>query len=332
MIRLFKNSSPLVLIILVITTFLLRLPVLVLDLPAPLVSHAGILDSLSMIIFNTHFQWSNTWHYILGSSIVLFMAFYMQHIILKHKVMDKSGFLPAYSIILLCSIHQDFLFVTAPLLSMLFILLAFTKIYTAYFVEKAQSKILDAGLFTGFAAILYLPSSIFILSIFIALVLLKTLSLRQVILYFFAILIPFYLLAAGLFVSGNLLSFLAHNDYTVLMNHQKFSAFQPKPTEIMTAVFLLMILMTGVVKTQNEANKSLAHIRKFYGTGVIILISCILSILLCNCLSITHAIVAVIPACGFFVNFYKDLKRAWLGELIHLILLVLIFLSYLINQ
>ena len=331
MLLLFRKSNPFILFALVVYALLLRAFILFLPLEVPLCSHQGIMDFMADWLFGTKFMFSDVMHYILSTSVVLFLAFYLQAQVVKHKIAERSGFLPAFFVILLCSAQPEYLFFTAPLLSMVFVLVAVCKIYATYFTEKNQGKIFDAAFCLSISAIIYFPNSILLLSMFIALVLLRTISLRDVLVYFTAYFIPIFLLFTMLFVYDQLVPFLTKNDFTVFLNHGGWMSMQPKPMDWVAIAAFLPAIMFGGFQTQLDAGKSLAHVRKFYGTFAILLLSTILALLLCNRFSKTHVLMGALPASMYGVNLVRNMKRAWLAELIHVILLIVIILSYLIH-
>jgi len=328
---LFRKSNPFILFALIVYALLLRSFVLFLPLQVPLCSHQGIIDFLANWLFHTPFVFSDVMHYLLSTAVVLFLAFYLQAQVVKHKIAERSGFLPAFFIVLLCSAQPEYLFFTPPLLSMVFVLVALCKIYATYFSDKNQSKIFDAALFLSVSAIIYFPNILLLISLFVALILLRTISLRDVLVYFTAYFIPLFLFFTALFLDDQLIPFLVKNDFTLLLNHGGWSSLQPKTMDWISIAAFVPVLVLGGIQTQVDAGKSLAHVRKFYGTSAILLLSTFLALILCNRFSKTHVLMGAIPAAMYGVNMMRNMKRAWLAELIHVTLLTVIILTYLIH-
>ena len=85
--------------------------------------------------------------------------------------------------------------------------------------------------------------------------------------------------------------------------------------------------MGGILKGQTESIKSIVPVRKFYGISLLLILGLLPTLLFADKLWITAFIFFVIPFSFYLYTIVKDVKRIWIAELIHVILLGLIFFT-----
>jgi len=127
----------------------------------------------------------------LGFATVLIMAVTWNTIVNKHSLLKQSSYFPLFFMLLLLSCRPALIGFYPALVSSLFLMLAIHKLISSYMRERALSEAFDAGLFVGIATLFYIPSMVFLVLLWIGLLLIRTISGRELVCTIIGFLIPF---------------------------------------------------------------------------------------------------------------------------------------------
>jgi MFS family permease len=164
------------------------------------------LDPLSVLfygIFSSLVQ--NTLFHLIGSSIViLFIAFYYNHLLNKHKVYQKSNYFPAILILVFTSLYPDQILLSPSLLGVAFLLPAFNMIITHFRQEQKEEYFFRMGLLIGISALFFHGYWLMLLMMVLVTLLFTISSPRKIILMVLGAVFPVLLLAIYYFWINNL--------------------------------------------------------------------------------------------------------------------------------
>jgi len=187
----------------------------------------------------------------------ILIAFILVNFTNTDRFVNKANYLIGMAYILITSFLPAFNLFSSNLLASVLMLLTFRLLFRSYHVGSAKSHMFNAGLLISVASLLFLPSIIFLLWGFIALLVLRPFRITEWIILLLGIIMPYYFYAAYLFLTDNFnvpeyffhLSFIS-TKISLSLWHAG-------------ALFLLLApLLAGFYYVQINADKMLAHIRK----------------------------------------------------------------------
>lgn len=203
MLRLIRDKSPYTVIILLIYTLLIKLQALVHPM-LPIADNEHLLYGYIVHIFS-FILGKNAFAYTLLAVVMLFIqAIYLNAIVVRHKLFNKTTYIPAYLYITLSSLHpslssfSEALFVNWCMLGSVHILLNFHN------TTQPRKMVFNAGFLACIAALLHFPAAGFIILLWAALLLLRSFNPAEWVVGLMGYFTPVYFFAALLFLFDEL--------------------------------------------------------------------------------------------------------------------------------
>ena len=147
-------------------------------------------------------------HYGISSLLIIFQAGIFNHLLLKNKAYDENSYLPAFLYMILMVSVPDFMTLSPQLLSLTFILLSLQNVLRRIDNQVTDELFLNSGIYLGIATMIYLPSMVFFLGFFFALILFSTAVARRLILYLFSFHLVFSMCALYFYWRGDFMLFI----------------------------------------------------------------------------------------------------------------------------
>ncbi|MEW6467873.1 MAG: hypothetical protein AB1458_03065 [Bacteroidota bacterium] len=123
--------------------------------------------------------------------LVLASAYLLGYMLNRHQLLPSKSYLPSFFYVLFMSYKPALLEFNKFILLNLIYMLIFDQLFRTYKKESADRNIFNAAFLAGLTGLIFLPSSVCILLVFIALVILRTPSLREMLVALIAFLVPF---------------------------------------------------------------------------------------------------------------------------------------------
>ena len=185
--------------------------------------------------------------------------------------MAKPNFLPAMAYMLISSLVKEFNYLSAPLMATTFLLLSFISIYNIYHKTTNVSNIFTSGFLLGVASLIFTPTILLLLAIYMCLAVLKEFKLNEWFILALGIICPFYFYGSLLYLTDQWDSFFTiYNGLSFGFTVQKISVV------FLVALFLiLMPLLVGIFYTQSNANRLLIHVRKGWVLILVVIVLCV---------------------------------------------------------
>ena len=133
-------------------------------------------------IFNVFFGWLiklPVLNIIFGLLVILLQAFSWNAFVNNNSLLKQSTYFPAFFFILLASCRPSLICPYPSMFATLFLILAMRRLAASYKKEKALSEVFDAGLFIGIASLFYVPVMVFLLFLWIAILIMRSLIWRE---------------------------------------------------------------------------------------------------------------------------------------------------------
>ena len=320
MIRLFKNSHPLSILLLVIIAAIPYYSVTTSGWHTTLLVDNKLFLLNFLEITGSFFEKPVVLNLLASTAIVVIESLLFNKIINDQKILDRPGFLPALSYVLMSSLvplhYQSYMLTINGML-----LLSISNILSVYKKQKVNDSILIAYFFVGVITCFstsYLPLCIWL---FISMFIMRPTSLREIMLAIIGLILPLYFLVSILYLSSKL-------SQTTNFQQIKFSMTFPQLdilSWVKIAFFLLMPLI-GILGSIRTVGKMLIQGRKTY-TVMFVLFICAVLINLISLANFPFTLYLLVIPSGFLITplFLSSKKIFWPN----LLLLLLIFLCFL---
>ena len=173
---------------------------------------------------------------ILGLLLFFFQVFHINYMALKHKMFHENNYVPALFYAILGLTFFNCISLTPSLLGMCFILPSMDSLFSHIETRnKTDGNLINIGLMTGLASLIYLPYATFILIHFLSLLFFTNTIRRRYLLMLYSFLIPFILVW---------LLYVWRGESQMLLYNFVLSAFKDTPVNYIS--FVSIGMLTGI--------------------------------------------------------------------------------------
>ncbi len=320
----FRSQSPLAYVLLFVYGLLLRLPAFL--EPTPPISGVtdGILYKMLLGVSPVISGIPGILWPLLAYLLVYGQALLFDRHMNRERLLGKAGHLPAMSYLLVTALVPDWWGVSAPLLANTLLLPVITLSTDILNNRKAGTLMFYAGLLTGLAALVHLPSFVLILLPYFAIVSLGPFGMVVWLLALTGFLLPYYYVLSLQFLFSDW-------DPSAL-----WMAFRPTlpsihaaGTGVWTWVALLVPLAIGLWQMNRQVFRMLIRNRKCWNLFIVQLA---LASAVPFLFPTTGAAIWIAMAPGlapYHANAYFHIRRRWMAELMHLACIGAVVLAHL---
>ncbi len=266
---------------------------------------------------------------IFGFLLTIGEAFLLNYIIYQHHILTKKSWLPALIFVVLASCTPGLLWLTAPLMAGLFLLVALHLLLGIYRTDKAFGQVFNIGVLIGIAGLIYLPSIIFLLFAIVSIILLRPFIWREwIIIILGSTVAPIY--AGVYYFWHDKLSFVTDELILNPIRHRDFFLKLPVEYYFLTGITLLMLFVSAG-RFLSGAGTSTLKTKKGISVMIWFLVFSLLAILPAQNFAVAGITFAIYPIALFASNYFLVARRLWIAEAIFLLLILSIVVSYAIN-
>ncbi len=311
LIGVFKSNQKTVNALTVLLTAILWLPAFFLDLGT---------DSPNLV--STNIRWID-----LSISIVLIIAqaIYLNYIVSEYKLIKENAHLTSLMFVLYSSCCLFLLNLNQVIIANAFTLVAFHQLIRMYNLKNNYATLFNASFVIAIASLIYFPSIVYFVLLWVALVYTTTPKWRDFIISLLGLSVPFVYFITYKIIIGSF-SDIDVGEYMIVLfdiKWNEFTLFNQLFLVIFSAVFLLALMNLFVT-----INKSVVRTKKML---IIVLLMFILGLgtLILNSFDyFATFLMASIPLSIIAANFFYNIKKPWFAELLFLSLLLGAALSY----
>ncbi len=330
MIRLFKQASESIAIILLVLVFLLNIN-LFFGTHEPIAAGEAPLGQL--------WEWFVQWTYsipylpaILYCIMVFVQALLLNTLFNSTKWLIQNTFLPAYCFILLAAFFNTYLFLSPIMIALIFVIIALQRMYATR-SNTSFVPIFDVGFYISIASLLYLPSLALLPFAFIAFVLTRQFNLREWTGVILGAFLPYIFLFTYFFMTDNLAGFANHFSYGKLI----FSSFPISIYEWTKLLIVFLAAAIGLYHTQKNYLKNEVKTRQLM-TMTSVLFFCSLLLFAVNpviilsfspMFNILAIMILLVPLSILFAYALSQIKNNLQLEVLNAFLLLLLFFFHL---
>ncbi|HUP11359.1 MAG TPA: hypothetical protein VM187_04090, partial [Niastella sp.] len=263
---------------------------------------------------------------VIASIIALFVlyiqALMVNYMINEYRLTVRQTFLPAMAFMLITSLLPEWSYMSAVLLSNLFIILMFIILFSLYNVSAGNGRIYNIGLLAGLASYLFFPSIFFSISVMIGLMILRPFRLNELFLLVMGALTPYYFHAAYLFLYDQL---ALQQFFQTLYLH--LPPLQHSLWVVAAIVLLCIPFLLGGFYIQLQLRKMLIQARKNWSILLVYLLISFLIPFINSSPSFYTWLLAAAPFACFHACAYLYTPRKWLPSALFTVALLFILLQ-----
>jgi len=320
-IRLFKNSNPLSILLLIVIAAIPHLNVSLLSNQPTTQFGTGLLLHYFVQLTEGFFEKATVLNLLASTSLVVIEALFFNKILIDQKIFDRLGFLPALSYALMSSLvphhHQSYMLIINGLL-----LVSIRNILSIYKKNKVNNAILIANFIIGVMTCFSLSFLPLFIWMFISLLVMRPSSLREITLSITGFLLPYYFLISILFLTSN----LSHTNFMELPNIG-FTLPNLNKLVWLRISFFLALPILGLLGSNSTVGKMLIQGRKTY----VVFFVLFLSTALINALSFISfpftLYILIVPGAFLIIPLFIGSKKPLLPNILLLIIILMCFLG-----
>jgi hypothetical protein len=267
------------------------------------------------------------------SFILIFSeALLVNYIVEKNEIINTNTYLPALVYITIMSLQPTMLTLSPIIISNLFMLLALHKLMHTYRKETAYSETFDTGLFISIGCLFYTPSIIFILLIWIGLVIIRPFVWREWVLSLIGLSLPWIYMTFAYFWI-NKLDMLTYDVFyqTIATTSKSISTIALSSSNIFQILILLLAIFFSINKFNIDFKKGTVRSRNNLLLLLYFLFLSVASIFMAPQYSICYLSFLAIPFSIFFSSYFLFARKAWLAEVLFLVLIISVFINQFIK-
>lgn len=314
MIYLFKHTNPLALILLAAFA---GLPLFNPWSIAPSSTPQGyglVFDGLSGIFGWIHPD-KGIASQILAVLLILVESLFLNKVVSDHKLMEKPGYLPALSFILLNGLIPNGMLPYAIIINALFILI-FKLMVISYKQNRSFNVLLLIGFLSGFIASLNTSYLLIYLWSTIALLIMRPISLREWLLLTAGFVLPFYFLVSGLYLFDHLKMSMVFPTFKAGFSIPKMSILK-----WISIIFFLALPIISLTKAGDKLGKMVLQVRKSYLITMVLWLNCIIIIILHLNDAPYQVSLLLVPSAILLAPFFGSFKRDFIPNLLIILLI-----------
>lgn len=262
---------------------------------------------------------------IVAIGLISFQLFFVSYIVNEYKLLDTNTYLPSLMLVTLSCVSFFNVNFHQIIVANTFIIVAFTQLMKLYGITNKFGVIFNAGIAVGLASMVYFPSVVYFLFIWIVLIYMTTPVWRDFAISLIGFVLPLIYYITYFFVFKDL------SELVFLTEHTKIFEFSFNELSIWTKTLIFLLASLTLVagfKLLASAGKSIARVRKMLIVVLLYFIISITALFLNQFDIIATLVLMIIPLAIILANFFQHIKKTWLAEALYLILVMVIALGY----
>lgn len=255
------------------------------------------------------------------------LAVFINHIANVNMLLQQRTLLPALFFTLLIASNQNFLNFIPALFAAILLVLVISILFQFYNNPTNYIRLFDIGFVIALASFFYIPSILFILFVVAALLVYHELSLRNLLIAFSGLVVPYFFLFTYLFWFDKI---------NVTLFFEFIERFYPKLPQIplqsnewIMAGFVTFIFLLSFLKIIFTQIEKVIRIRKYNFLLIWFIIISIVGLFFSHNV-FQHFIFLIIPVVYFIGNFFLSLRSKRLAEILFSLLLLTVIITKLL--
>ncbi len=318
-VKAFKSKSPFNVLLLFAIIIVLRIPYLLLDIPIPVYTYN---EPFSVFLFhNFQFIWTDKlWNVIITSVVIFAQALWLNKIVMDFSLLFRGSYLPALFYVIMASMFPTFLTLDAAILITFSLLWLLTKLFGLYKSNHATMITFDSGMIIACTSLLYFPSVLWLLLIWIALIIFRPFAWREWISGLAGFMLPYLFVALFYFWNDDMQAFI--RIWSPLKNSLWITNIHMSLIDFLPLLPITLIFLIALNKMKENFYKNVVHVRKCQQLLIFTILVSALAYYIKPSFRFNHFILLAAPLAVFISYYFLVAKKAWLSELLVLFLML----------
>lgn len=245
-----------------------------------------------------------------------FLLLFIQAVVLTNfintqRMMSRSTYLPGLAYILITSLLPEWNYFSAPLLINTILLVILAALFGIYNKPNVRGTIFNIGLAAGIAGFIFIPSFVFIIWIFLAMLVMRPFRINEWLICLLGVTSPFYFYAIYIVITSDW-------DWHKLL--PPFYLGLPSLKQslwLAGSVFLMMLpFLAGAYYVQDNLRRMLINIRKGWSLLLLYLLVALLLPFINTSDTFENWIMGAVPLAAFHACAYFYTKWQWFPHIL----------------
>lgn len=250
--------------------------------------------------------------FILYQVLLLVQAIRLNMVLSDLRMFQNNNYTTAMAYVLLSGVLVQWCSISPALIANFLLIWLFIKLSRLYNHPSPKTLLFNTGLIVGVAVLCYHPTAILILVVLFALAVVRPFNLAEWVILLMGILVPYYFLAAFLFLNDTLPAFKTYLPYLQLnLPIQQWNT----PLAVSLSV-LVVVLLAALYYWQISNKRMVIQIRKNWGVMMVMLLILLPIPFIFLHAGIESAFMSLVPLGAFAGNAFSYPRRLLLPNLL----------------
>ena len=274
-------------------------------------------DVFGRALVNSHYS------AIAASILVFFQSLLLNRLVDSFRMMNDRNWVPGALYALVVSCLPDFLFLSPPLVAVTFVPLALGRVFSVYKQSSAFGAVFDSAFWLSLGCLFH-PPLVWLLPVcFAGFFSLRSFNLREQIVFFIAVFVPFLLAFTYYFWFDRVSDFIS-GQFSRGLEFSVYS-FSGATAGALRTGFLAVLLLTVLLGFNVYYYKRLIQIQKYITILYWFLFAGLAAVLLHGHTHLTYFI-PLMPSIAIFLAYsFQSLRNTLMAEVFHFGLLAAVF-------
>jgi hypothetical protein len=243
--------------------------------------------------------------FVLYHLLVLIQAIRLNMVLSDLRMFQNTNYTTAMAYVLLSGMLTQWCSLSPALIANFLLIWLFIKLSRLYNHPSPKTLLFNTGFIVGISVVCYHPTAILILVVLFALAVVRPFNLAEWVILLMGILLPYYFLAAWLFLNDQLTAFSSYLPYLQLnLPLEKWDV----PLIVRLSV-LLIVLLAGLYYWQVSNKRMVIQIRKNWGVMMVMLLILLPIPFIFLHAGIESALMSLVPLGAFAGNTFSYPRR-----------------------
>jgi hypothetical protein len=307
----FKSNQKLVNGLVILFTVLLWIPAFFIER-----------DTATASFISSGFLWLDI---IIAIILISIQAIYLNIIVNEYKLVENNSHLTSLIFVLFNSCFIKLFSLNQVVIANTFILLGVHQLLRVYDTKGGFALSFNAGFLISIATVIYLPNGVLLLFLWFGLIYMISPKWRDFIITLIGFSIPVIYVVCYSYFFGDLEGF-KWTDYIKEVFNLRWSEF----SVLLKVLFfvILSVIILSFMRITSFMNKGALRTRKMLVVIIIMTVFGFGTLLLNKVDYLATFVLLTIPISIVVANFFQNIKKKWLSELLFITLLGLIISNY----
>ncbi len=262
---------------------------------------------------------------IISITLISIQAIYLNIIVNEYKLVENNSHITSLMFVIFNSCFPLMFGLNEVVIANTFVLLGIHQLLRLYDTKGGFALSFNAGLLISVATVIYLPNGVFLLFLWFGLIYMISPKWRDFVITLIGFSIPIIYVVSYNFVFGDLSTFELKSYVFGIFNMtwEELSMFGKSLVFMISGLILLALL-----RVTNGLNNGALRTRKMFVVIIFMVFFGMGTLLLNGADFLATFVVLTVPLSIIVANFFQEIKKQWMAELLFMSLLGIVIINY----